>query len=342
MLPFALDNYPGPHYFPDHTFVTFDVLVKDKIAAEYALNFGKNAISITVDAQGRSLRTYPDNHGVTAITQAFIYFKHFIPVGAQTPDSIKLITLGLEYVNVLLDCYTLATANYGVRSMSVKDVFTMHVFTYKDSYPIGTRQISAMLPVIFAPQLARSPDITTIEALAAQTSHYMSMDVYYKAAYRSYSQAMRALNAGDLPLAAIQAMVSLEGAIHHYVKARITVNKDAYDKVRIKLATFLKSKKDTPLAFIMSSLFPLLVPDDVRFPQEAVDACNKLRQKRNAAIHEPATFDGRGIEEELEAVDVLLRFLVANHPGTGNTASGRPFPGSSIDDATPDNSDVEP
>jgi hypothetical protein len=65
-----------------------------------------------------------------------------------------------------------------------------------------------------------------------------------------------------------------------------------------------------------------------------VDACNKLRQKRNAAIHEPATFDGRGIEEELEAVDVLLRFLVASHPKTGDAANVRPVPDSSIEQPT--------
>jgi hypothetical protein len=57
-LPFTLDSYPGPHYFPDHTFVMFDVVIKDKIAAEYDLNFGKNAIPITLDTQGKSVRTY--------------------------------------------------------------------------------------------------------------------------------------------------------------------------------------------------------------------------------------------------------------------------------------------
>jgi hypothetical protein len=240
----------------------------------------------------------------------------------------------------LLAHYTLATGNFGIRALSVSDVFTLTLFTYQTANPSGTRLLTATAPLIFASGTPRPPDAGTIQEASAKASYFMSLDVHYQAAYRRYAQAMRALHAGDLPLAAIQAMVSLEGALHHYVKACISGKTDSFGNIRLNIANYIKAKKDISLSFVMSALFPLLVPDDVQFPKEAVDACNKLRQKRNNAIHEPADFDGRGIERELQAVDVLLRFLIGNHPRTVDTGGDRPVPNSSVGQTASEKADV--
>jgi hypothetical protein len=90
--------------------------------------------------------------------------------------------------------------------------------------------------------------------------------------------------------------------------------KDDFNEVRVSVRAYVDSKKSVPFAFMMQSIFPLIVPECVRFPKDATNACDRLRKKRNKAIHEPSKFKAAGLKEELDAVNSLLQFLIANHP----------------------------
>jgi hypothetical protein len=323
-LPFALDNYTGPHYYRDGTCISFYVEHKAREVAEYDINFARqHPVPVKIIPPEKTVRLYPDNHGVTTCTNVFVYLTTFIPTGVTDAlDIDEVVTVALTYVNPLLDFYTLATCNFGIGAIARKDIGAFHLFTYLPSDPVGSRILSGMNFVDFDVGESREPDTAAMGEIVTKVQYFNNLDESYKFAFRMYSQAMRAFAADDLRLAAIQAMVCLEGSVLHYIKARMREKKDNFNKIRVSVRAYEESKKDVPFSFMLRSIFPLLVPDDVAFPKDDADACNRLRKKRNEAVHDPTAFNAQGLKEELQAVESLLRFLIANHPKevTGNPA----------------------
>ena len=103
--------------------------------------------------------------------------------------------------------------------------------------------------------------------------------------------------------------MGLEAALSYYIKSQVEKRKDEFEMKRISSQYYKDSKKDPSLSVLLTTLFPLVVPNDVPFPKAEVDACNLLRDVRNDAIHDPANFDSQPVEPGLHAVESLLTFL---------------------------------
>jgi hypothetical protein len=273
------------------------------------------------------LKLVPDPWGYVNYTEADVVLKRYEELpGSEQADAVDrsqfLLHQACRILNPILDCYCLASDTFAINRVSPRD-FAHVAFAHfiPPIYDACYNITSINLPET---ELSYEPPATEPDSrLVGTYERYASLDDTYLLAYRLYAEAQRAYESADAALAAIQAMMAIEVALPYYIKERIKEHTDSFGKARLSLRAYEESRKDISLSFLLRSIFPLLVPTDVEFPKEAVDLCNKLRKRRNDAIHEAAALQdlesSGGMDEMLRAAGALLDFLVKNHPKSGAT-----------------------
>ena len=118
----------------------------------------------------------------------------------------------------------------------------------------------------------------------------------------------------DARLAAVQAITGLEAAVSHYIEARIQQMRRDRIQWGATLKEYKQKKKNSKISHLLDTVLPILKPDGVPYPQSIIDGCDRLREERNKAIHDPASFSESVVETGVNAVGQLLAFLVSHHP----------------------------
>jgi hypothetical protein len=98
--------------------------------------------------------------------------------------------------------------------------------------------------------------------------------------------------------------------------ARVKERRDSLGEPRVSVAAHEESRKDISFSFLLRSVFPQLLPHDVRFPKEVVDLRDRLWEERNSPIHNPTRFGSDKASEMrqmLRFVGGLRDFLFREH-----------------------------
>jgi hypothetical protein len=306
-LPFALYGLTGVVQ-ADSVSVEFLLLNRSLSVAAQLLGFS----SLRPDIQ--HIRVIPDNHGVANYSVAVLKFPEAINLEnlSKSKERYRSFLNNIaRTLNPIISFYNLAKQNFGVGSVSAQDFNEVVAWHEVSTQPgVAYDSVYVLLPdtdLDFQPA-DRTPD----SSVKAEIERLSRLDPSYRTAFLFYAQARRFFAGGDHVLAAIQAITSLEIALPHFIRGRIEAGKDQFGEQRLKWKDYEDTRKDVPFAFLMLSIFPLLIPD-VRFPREIVTACNTLRKKRNHAVHELQKFT-HVEEQELLSVGDLLDFLVKHHP----------------------------
>lgn len=307
-LPFALHGMTGTYTIGESCQLSIRVLERPKDVAGYSISLPEMNEAV------KHMKLDPDNWGYVNFTEAILEFKEYrlmaLPEGVDPADhEDEILKACTRTLNPLLDWYSLATGNYSVTRISSRDFIRYEGW---HTLPPGGTLFNHTLVSFPSSNLSfEAPETEGDMELMRRAIAYGKVGDEYSLAYRLYTEAERALRADDVRLAAIQAISSLEVALSHYIGSRIREKGDHFGKLRISMTAYHRAESDLTLSIMLKFLFPLLVPSDVPFPKNQVDACDRLRKSRNYAIHEPLKFDPSPVERDLQAVASLLEFLVA-------------------------------
>lgn len=318
-LPFALHSFTGTYTIGQGIQLGIRIKENPKEVATY--NLGRlEARSV------KNMKLVPDNWGCVNFTEAIFDFAVFRelshPRRVEDPQKhdYEILRNCTAILNNLLDWYSLSTQNYSIKRVSPKDfVFyeSWHALP-PDETPFNYISVHFSNSALSFEAPEKEGDLEVMKKAVS----FEELNQEYRLAYRLYIEARRSLESANPQMAAIEAVASLETALSYYIKLRIEAKKDESGMKRIPKNYYEDSKKDISLSIMLKFLFPLLIPREVPFPKNEVDACNHLRKARNYAIHEPAKFDSKQVESGLDAVESLLGFLVSQSKLTQEVDAG--------------------
>jgi hypothetical protein len=307
-LPFALHGIAGLYIIGESCMLKIAVHERPKGIAGYNIGLPE------VDKATKHMKLDPDNWGHVNFTEAILEFDSYKPInppkGIRPRDhDYNILKICTGILNQLLDWYSLATENYSITRVSPRDFVRyeawhtlppdLSCFNYAFVH-FPTSMLSFEAP-------GTEGDLELREKVLA----FGKVGDEYSLAYRLYAEARRAFLSNDARLAVIQAISSLEVALSFFIRSRVKEDKDSFGKSRISMKAYEDTDKDLTLSIMLKILFPLVVPKDIPFPKDAVDACDRLRKSRNYAIHDPLKFDPSPVERDLWAVEAFLKFLIA-------------------------------
>jgi hypothetical protein len=295
-LPFALHGMTGVYKMGSGC--TLALSIKERPLPVAATNVGLPDINEAVE----HLKLVPDIHGLVNYTQVVLSFTGFQPIDPPpNTDAARHTYLVLrkiaEPLNKFVDAYCLATKRYDIERISPKD------FVYYELWhTVGDDCRPYNQTFIQFPSAELSFDAPETEGdmpLREKAVSLTSLPEPYLLASRLFAEAHRALNRHDYSLAAILGVNSIETALSAYIKAALLNVRDEQNLLRISANTYNQLERDLSLSMDLKLLFPLLFPLDVEYPQEDVDAVNRLRQARNEAIHDPIKFSKKLNTQEI-------------------------------------------
>jgi len=315
-LPFALHGVTGTYTIDQTCVVTIQIVERPKDVAGYHL--GLPVVSDSVE----HMRLQPDTWGHVNFTSAILSFHGYrvivrpedLEPNEKSDHYDQILSACTETLNPFLDWYSLATGNYAVMRVSAKDFVRFEA--WHTLPPQAPRWNHTFVHFPTSQLSFEAPETEGDMELMNQLIAYGKLGDQYSLAFRLYAEAKRALQANDARLAAIQGISSVEVALAHYIESTIRENRDRLaeagllEELRISRTGYDECAQNLTLQIELKLLFPLLVPTATDFPKDDTDACDRLRKSRNDAIHEPQRFDPRAVEENLPAVERLLRFFV--------------------------------
>ncbi len=316
-LPFYINDQvlPNPVQMKDGTRVLIKTVHRGnfKICDEINTRLGKTVFSLPKSLEPHYLE--PDHFGYSCWTQLHIFLEGLIDVDTQ--ESGEIVEKFLPTINQFITLYIYLTKEYTTPYMLKSEIQAFQVFDYylRDGKIVKFPKATYVLP---SSSLKLRSNTTQEQKNVYESTikNFSRLSAYYSNALFLHMQAMKELEAENLPSSAILGMISLEVVFPHFVRESIKIKKDTFGKKRLSLTAYDESRREISVSFLMKSILPLLVPDDIPYPSEHIDACNSLRKRRNNAIHQPENFSGSKdqIRCELNSVDFMIDFLQSIHP----------------------------